>query len=147
VRPDRFQAFALEQLAAHQAVKGARALRDLGESRYPYGVAVRLQDGSEYRWQITAESAPGDSYASPETASEGDPAPGIPAPGPATAAGAGKGPYGLADADGFLAHVITAARSRELHRVRRHDNGLVIACHSGSKLYLRRLPDPSTTRR
>lgn len=141
MRPSTFEAFAVEQLASHKAVAAARALRDLGEQRYPYGVAVRLQDGAEYRWQICAESAPGDSYARPETRVDGDPAPAIPAPKPAAG-----GPYGLADADEFLAHVLTAAQSPEFGRIRRRDGGLTIRCHSGASLYLRALPVPTGKR-
>lgn len=97
---------------------------------------LRRAAGPEFRWQITAESAPGDVYSRPETTAEGDPAPGVQAPAPA-------GPYGLADADTLLAHVLTAARSPEVRTVQRRDGGLTVRCHSGASIYLRTLPVPA----
>ncbi|MBM9510062.1 hypothetical protein [Actinacidiphila acididurans] len=136
MRPDRFQAFVLEQLGAHPAVAQAAPLAETGETRYPYGVAVKLTAGGEFRWQITAESAPGDRYSEPEQPVEGDPAPGVQAP-------AVSGPYGLADADAFMAHVLTAGRSAELRAVQRRDGGLTVTCHNRARLYLRALPIPA----
>ena len=138
MRPDTFQDFAVDALAAHGTIAGARTLAAIGESKYPYGLAIRLQGGAEYRWQITAESAPGDSYATPEQPVDGDPAPAAPAP-----AGPASGPFGLADADELLAHVLTHAHSRQILSVRRHPAGLTIRCHSKATIYLRALPVPA----
>lgn len=140
MRPDRFQAFVLEQLGAHPAVAQAAPLQETGESRYPYGVAVKLTAGGEFRWQITAESAPGDRYSEPEQPVEGDPAPGVEAPKAA-------GPYGLADADAFMAHVLAAAGCREFRTVQRRDGSLAITCQNRARLYLRSIPVPAPARR
>lgn len=149
MRPATFEDFAIGALAQHKTIAGARPLRDIGEQRYPYGVAIRLQDGSEYRWQITAESAPGDNYATPEQPAEGDPAPGTPAPAPNAGKGKGTaaGPFGLADADTLLAHILTHAGNRQIRELRRHGSGLTIRCHSKATIYLRALPVPAAARR
>lgn len=144
MRPDRFETFAVEQLAAHPAVERAAALRDAGDTTHPFGVAVQLVGGGEWRWQITSQSAPGEAYGSPEAPVEGDPAPGVAAPEV-------TGQWGPADADTLLAAAITGARSPELAAVRRwapRDDdgkgpyGLTVDCHNGAVLYLRALPVP-----
>lgn len=149
MRPDRFEALTVELLAAHPAVEAAAPLRDAGDTRHPYGVAIRLAAGGEFRWQIMGESAPGDDYAQPETRTEGDPVPGVQAPQP-------SGPYGLADADTLLAHVLTVAarptetapaRTAELRTVQRRNGGLTIRCYSGATLYVRALPVAAITGR
>lgn len=138
MRPARFEAFALDLLAGHPAVETAVPLRDAGDTAHPYGLVIRLAAGPQFRWQITAESAPGDSYTRPETPGEGQPAPGVQAPAPA-------GPYGLADADTLLAHVLTAARSPELRTVQRRNGGLTIRCHTGATVYVRALVPPGSS--
>jgi hypothetical protein len=142
MRPARFETLAVDLLTAHPAVEAAAPLRDAGDARYPYGIALRLAAGTEFRWQVMAASAAGDSYARPETPVEGDPAPGVQAPEP-------PGPYSLADADSLLAHVLTAPRDSgsEFVSVQRRTGGLTITCHSGAMLYVRALPVPVGSRR
>lgn len=143
MRPGTFQDFALTTLTSHATVTGARPLPDVGETRYPYGLAIRVHDGTEYRWQITAESAPGDKYSETEQPGDGEPATLADAP----AGPAGGGPFGLADADELLAHVLTHAKNRQIRTVRRRDGGLTIRCHTGATIYLRALDVPATARR
>lgn len=142
MRPDRFEKFTVKQLAAHPAVGAAAPLRDQpgpNGARYPYGVAVRWAAGGEHRWQITAESAPGDRYDRPEEPGKGDPAPAVDEPDPA-------GPVSDRDAEQLLAHILAAAGSPEFADVdcwsRRPGalpgrRGLTVRCHTGARLYLR----------
>lgn len=141
MRPARFEAFALEHLAASPLVARTALLRDVGDTRHPYGVAVQWAAGGEHRWQITGESAPGDSYSSPEQIGEGHPAPGVQPPELV-------GPIGDADAEALLAHILTGPRSPELATVKRWSHldgavpdhyGLTIRCHTGAHLYLHAL--------
>jgi hypothetical protein len=144
VRPARFEVFALEQLATHPAVARAAALRDIGDTAHPYGVGVQLAGGGEFRWQITAQSAPGESYARPEAPVEGDPAPVVAAPKPA-------GGWAPADGEALLAHVVTAAGCREVAEVVRwslRDGagagtfGVTVRCYNGAVLYARPVRAP-----
>jgi hypothetical protein len=141
MRPARFEAFAVEHLAASPLVARTAPLRDAGDTRHPYGLAVRWGVGGEHRWQILGESAPGDNYANPEQTREGDPTPGVQPPELV-------GPITDADAETLLAHILTGPRSPELAAITRWSHqdgaapgyyGLTIRCHTGARLYLRPL--------
>lgn len=139
MRPDRFETYAVKHLAEHPAVARAAALRDAGDTTHPYGVAVQLTGGAEFRWQITAQSAPGEAYDRPEVPVEGDPAPGV--AGPEV-----DGQWGPAKAERLLAHAVTAPGCREFAAVKRwslrdgaapDSFGVTVHCHNGAVLFLR----------
>jgi hypothetical protein len=132
VRPDLFETWAVGLLAAHPAVEAAAALRDAGDTRHPYGMAIRLAAGQQFRWQITATS--GETYEPAQCAV--DPKPPVPA-----------SPYSLEDADALLAYVLTAAGSPDLGSVLAREGGLTIRCADGVTLYLRALLPHPTGRR
>lgn len=144
MRPERFETFVVKHLAEHPAVARAAALRDAGDTTHPYGVALQLTTGAEFRWQITAQSAPGEAYDRPEVPVEGDPAPGVAAP-------ESPGNWGMAEVETLLAHALTAPGCREFAGVQRWSlrdgategsYGVTVHCHNGATLFLRRIPAP-----
>ena len=133
VRPTRFQDFAL-QLAQNNPQAGtAVTLKDAGDNKHPYGLAVKLE-GREARFQFIAQSADGDRYDQPERPVEGDVADldGPRADGP----------------EGWLAGLLAASGSREIERIEqwslREDpaerrNGLTVFFYSGARMFARAL--------
>jgi hypothetical protein len=133
VRPTRFQDFAL-QLAQNDPQSGTAAtLKDAGDSKHPYGLAVKLE-GREARFQFIAYSVPGDNYDAPETPVEGDPVP--------LDERRADGP------EGWLADLLAGSGSREICGIKQWSlrenpadrrNGLTVEFHDGSKIYARAL--------
>lgn len=62
LRPDRFQALLTAAATTVPGVTGAKTLAETGETTYPYGVALDIGSSRPSRWQIAAQSAPGDRY-------------------------------------------------------------------------------------
>jgi hypothetical protein len=71
MRPTRFQDFAVE-LAEISDGASAVTLAEAGDTKYPFGLAVKV-NGGEMRFQIIAQGAPGEKYDEPEEPVEGDP--------------------------------------------------------------------------
>ncbi|MFJ2202413.1 hypothetical protein [Streptomyces violaceusniger] len=98
----------------------------------PYGLAVVLE-GNEARWQVTAQSVPGDDFDQPETPVEGD-------------TGPIEGPW--ADGpEGWLAQLLASSGSREIERIEQWSlreepdrrDGLTVFFHNGARIFARSL--------
>lgn len=139
MRPDRFESFLISLAKTGEGARQVSTLRDAGDTKHPYGIAVTLGD-REVRYQITAQSAPGERYEQPEEPVEGEPAPTMGDPVvPA-------GPVGPGEAEGWLAAVLAAARSPEVQRVERwsvregaHGGhaGVTAHFHNGGRAFVR----------
>lgn len=66
MRPGRFEELLIEAAKQLPAVEDAVSLREAGHVNHPLGVAMRLVGGARVWWQVTAVSAPGDDYGTPE---------------------------------------------------------------------------------
>lgn len=133
MRPMRFEEFAVELARKDPGAGKAMRLKETGESKYPYGLAVLLE-GREARWQIIAQSAAGDDFEQPEQRVEGEPAD---LEGPRA-----EGP------EGWLAELLARSGSKEITSIEqwslREDpndrrNGLTVEFYSGAKIYARAL--------
>ncbi|MDX3076685.1 hypothetical protein [Streptomyces sp. MI02-7b] len=142
MRPDRFETFAIDTVrqAGHPLVSKVLTLKEAGEGRQPYGLEVQFTTGTALRWQIIAESAPGDKYDQPEVPVEGE---------------APMAPLGEVDlaakpdrvsGEAWLAHLLSAAGSKELASIeewsKREEtkaghHGMTLRFHSGAKVYVR----------
>ncbi|MCX2970581.1 MULTISPECIES: hypothetical protein [Streptomyces] len=69
MRPQRFESLALDLAKNDPKVGAATTLKDAGESRYPYGLAVTA-DGRDMRFQFIAQSRDGDKFDEPERVTE-----------------------------------------------------------------------------
>ncbi|MER7794851.1 hypothetical protein [Streptomyces sp. NPDC097640] len=133
MRPQRFEAFALELASKDPSAGKATTLKGAGDSKHPFGLAAML-NGSEARIQFVAQSAPGDKYEEPE----GSPVEGEPfalerrADGP----------------EGWLAGLLAGSGSREIASIDQWSlrenpadrrDGLTVEFHSGAKIYARTL--------
>ena len=130
MRPDRFQSFVLDLARNDPRAGKAASLKEAGDSKRPYGLAVMLE-GRETRWQINARSAEGDNFDQPERPVEGDPV-------------SMDGPW-VEGTEGWLAQLLAGSGSREIEAIDQWSlreepkNGLTEKCHSGAWLYLRAL--------
>lgn len=133
MRPQRFQDFVVRLASDDPATGQAKTLRDAGDTKHPFGLAVQL-GGREVRFQIAVKSAPGDNYDQTETPVEGEP---VTLDGPRA-----EGP------EGWLAGLLAGSGSREIAGINqwslREDlkdrrDGLTVLCHSGAEVYVRLL--------
>lgn len=132
MRPNRFQAFATEVLKRTPGAVKVQSLKEAGDTKHPYGVAVTTSDG-EARWQIVGQLADGERHEHKEAPVSGEPA-------AWTDAGPGENP------EGWLAAAIGRAESPEIARIDRwsvregHDReGLTVFFHSGARAFVRKL--------
>lgn len=130
MRPERFQNL-LVDLAKNDPQAGtAVTLKEAGDSKHPYGLAVKLE-GREVRWQITIRSAEGDDFDKPETPVKGDV---VHLDGPWA-----EGP------EGWLARLVAGSGSDEIAGIdqwslrEQPKDGLTVKCHSGAWLFVRAL--------
>lgn len=139
MRPDRFEAFALDLVKNTPQASQVATLREAGDTAHPYGLAVTLPT-AEVRVQFTAQSAPGDRYEQPEEPVEGEPGPSL---GEPTLPAGRPAP---ADVEGWLAAVLAGAQSPEVARVERWSTaegarkghaGVTAHFHSGARIYAR----------
>lgn len=132
MRPQRFEAFALELASKDPSAGKASTLKDAGDSKHPFGLAAML-NGSEARFQFIAQSAPGERYDEPEVPVEGD-------------------PVSLDEradgAEGWLAGLLAGSGAREIASIEqwslREDPadrraGLTVFFHSGARIFARAL--------
>lgn len=132
MRPERFQAFAIDTLRSAPGALRVQALADAGDRKYPFGVAVATADG-ESRWQIVGQLADGERHEHKEQPVEG---------APAAWSDAGPGD----NAEGWLAAAIGRAESSEIARidrwsVREGDNrqGMTVFFHNGARAFVRKI--------
>ncbi|MFI1734061.1 hypothetical protein ACH40E_33580 [Streptomyces acidicola] len=135
MRPERFQAFAIDLLKNTPGVTRVQTLADVGDTKHPYGVAVTAADG-ESRWQVIGQLAEGAKHDVVTPAVQG-------APAPFQAAPANGRP-----ADAWMAGAIGAAESPEARRIEvwsiregnRPDHvGLTVFFHNGERVFVRKL--------
>ncbi|CAM5502937.1 MULTISPECIES: hypothetical protein [Streptomyces] len=133
MRPARFQDFALQLAQTDPNAGAAATLKDAGDKKHPYGLAVKL-GGRDARFQFIAYSVPGDNFDVPETVVEGDLVP--------LDERRAEGP------EGWLMGLLADSGSREIATIEqwslREDpadrrNGLTVEFHDGSKIYARAL--------
>jgi hypothetical protein len=136
MRPARFQEFALDVVKNAPGAGEALTLKEAGESKYPYGLAVHL-NGSQIKFQFVAQSAPGDRYEGEERVVEGEP------PEP-VGVSLPQGRVTPEAAEGWLTSVFASARCTELERVERWSTrpsggapGLTAHFHSGARMFVR----------
>ncbi|WP_030186327.1 hypothetical protein [Streptomyces capuensis] len=131
MRLQRFQDLTLTLAAKDPNAGQPTSLKDAGDSKHPFGLAVTLA-GRPARIQFTVKSAPSDNYDKPEQPVEGDPAP---LDGPRA-----EGP------EGWLAGLLAASGNREIAGIEqwslREDpkdrrDGLTVQFHSGAEVYAR----------
>jgi len=133
MRPARFQDYLLD-LANKQPHTTARPLTEAGETRYPYGAAIRTPRG-EARWQIIGQLAPGERHNTPDTPVHAKPPALVDDPGPD------------ASPEAWLAALIAQAGCTEYEQIERWSTrpdgagqaGITIHCHNGARLYIRAL--------
>ncbi|MBV7697725.1 hypothetical protein [Streptomyces sp. TRM70350] len=132
MRPERFQAFALDTLKNTQGTVQVQTLADAGDTKHPYGIAVTTAEG-EARWQIVGQLADSERHDHGEQPVEG-------APAAWTEAVPGDNP------EGWLAAAIGKAESPEVARIDRWSvrdgdsrQGLTVYFHNGAKAYVRKL--------
>ncbi|MGW7688876.1 hypothetical protein ACWGMA_08270 [Streptomyces asiaticus] len=133
MRPMRFEEFAVELASKDPAAGKASTLRDAGDSKRPFGLAVALE-GREARFQFNARSAPGDQYDQPERPDERDP---VSLDGPWA-----EGP------EGWLARLLAGSGSREIASVeqwslredaKKGHHGVTVHFHDGARIFARAL--------
>ncbi|GAA4680118.1 hypothetical protein GCM10023347_38550 [Streptomyces chumphonensis] len=71
MRPQRFEALVLDLAKNDPRVGTVTTLKEAGDDRYPYGLAVRV-DGREMRFQFIAQSRDGDKFTEPERVTEAE---------------------------------------------------------------------------
>ncbi|GAB3954113.1 hypothetical protein GCM10028832_09380 [Streptomyces sparsus] len=129
MRPERFEQFALRLAEASPESGSAMTLKQAGDSKHPYGLAVKLS-GTEHRFQFVVQSADGDKYSEPERPVEGSPI--------------DTAPTGGSAAEQWFAQLIAASASPEIADLAiwstRPDSdraGVTVTCHSGAKVFAR----------
>lgn len=133
MRPIRFQDFTLQLAQTDPKTGTAVTLKDAGDTKHPYGLAVKL-NGRDARFQFIAQSADGDRFDQPERPVEGELAnlEGPRADGP----------------EGWLAEILAGSGSKEIERIEqwslREDpadrrNGLTVFFYSGARIFARAL--------
>ncbi|WFB09390.1 hypothetical protein LRS74_21845 [Streptomyces sp. LX-29] len=138
MRPSRFEEHALDLVKNAAGVSGVSRLREAGDDKHPFGLAM-THAGGEARWQFIAESSPGDDYSETEAPVEGEPM----APVPVPEVGARLGPV---EAEAWFAALLASGGSREISSIeqwsgranpRPGHHGLTVRCHSGARIYVR----------
>lgn len=133
MRPTRFEEFALSLARQDPAAGQASTLKESGDSKHPFGLAVALE-GRTARFQFNAQSAPGDQYDQPERPVEGD---AVALDGPWA-----KGP------EGWLARLLAGSGSREIERIeqwslrkdpKKDHHGVTVFFHDGARIFARAL--------
>ncbi|WP_200302382.1 hypothetical protein [Streptomyces adelaidensis] len=134
MRPERFQAFALDVIKNARGAVRVRSLADAGDSKHPFGFAVTTAVG-ESTWQIMGQLADGERHEHQESPVEG-------APAAWTDAQPGD------SAEAWLAAAIGQAESPEISRIDRWSaregaesdrQGLTVFFHDGSRAFVRML--------
>jgi hypothetical protein len=135
MRPERFLDYTLDLLKNTPGVARVQTLQDLGETKYPYAVAVTTEKG-ETRWQIIGQLPPGSRHEDPDTPVNGTPPP------------AGEPPRPGDDAETWMAAAIAQAECPEIERIERWSPrqgnradhiGMTLYFHDSSKVFLRAL--------
>lgn len=132
MRPERFQNFTIDALKNTPEAVQVRSLKEAGDGKHPFGVAVSTRDG-EARWQIMGQLADGERHDHQERPVEGAPA-----------AWADAEP--ASDPEGWLAAAIGRGESPEIARIDRWSvrdgdsrQGMTIFFHSGARAFLRKI--------
>lgn len=132
MRPERFQDFAIDVLKNTAGAVQVRSLKDAGDGKYPFGVAVSTGDG-EARWQIMGQLADGERHDHQERPVEGAPAAWVDAE-----------PAG--NPEGWLAAAIGKAESPEIARIDRWSvrngddrQGMTVFFHNGARAFVRKI--------
>ncbi|MFF2845910.1 hypothetical protein ACFVT5_06230 [Streptomyces sp. NPDC058001] len=133
MRPDVFRDYLIDVAKNAPGVQRVQPLQEVGEERYPYGVAVTAA-GRETRWQITGQLADGEKSENPAADIEGQPAAFTP------------GDPGTPDA--WLAGVIGAAESPQIAKLdvwsqreaNRADHiGCTVFFHNTARAFVRKI--------
>lgn len=134
MRPQKFQDYLVDLLKNTSDVSRVQPLTEAGDTQHPFGVAV-AGPGGEARWQIIGQLASGSRHDSPDTPTEGQPAPVIE-------------PQAGDNAEGWLAAIISGAESPEIEQIERWstregekpgNQGVTVHFHNSAKIFIRKL--------
>ena len=133
MRPTRFEEFAVSLAKQDPTAGQASSLKEAGDSKTPFGLAVALS-GRTARFQFIAQSAEGDRYEQPERPVEGDVTP-------------LEGPWAEGP-EGWLAQLLAGSGSLEIAGIEQWSlrpepadrrNGLTVHFHDGARIFARAL--------
>jgi len=134
MRPERFQAFALDTLKNAGAAR-VQTLAQAGDTKHPFGVAVATMSG-ESRWQIMGQLADGERHDHNDTPVKGAPA-------------AWQAAQSDGDPEAWLAGALGQAESPEIARIERWSvreggeqtdrQGVTVYFHNGAKAFVRKI--------
>lgn len=129
MRPQRFQAFAVDTLKNAPGVVQVATLAEVGDTKYPYGLAVTNGE-SQSRWQIMGQLADGERHETEERPVEG-------APAAWSEAGPSDGPTA------WLAAAIGRSECPEIARIEAFQgsasHGVICHFHNGARAYVRKI--------
>ncbi|MGW6602276.1 hypothetical protein [Streptomyces sp. NPDC055036] len=132
MRPDRFEAFALDLVKNTPDASHVQTLAETGHTKYPRGLAITTAAGVA-RWQIIGQLAPGERHADADVPVTGEPVP------------AGPPAHG-GSAEAWLAAVLTRAQSPEIASIDRWSTrpgknkpGITVTFHNRARAFIRQV--------